>query len=277
MIERIDSRDASAFAERYYATETPVILTGVAQSGADATALWRSLADRIARDDSAVRKLLWVDVTPEVVTPLCPTPPVVQSLLDPARAHVRRNFVRVWFHHRGHVTPWHYDGNSLHVFNLQLAGRKRWRIVSPETPLTCIPFSNACLFDDYTLQGKRHHDFVLESGEMLFLPRHWFHWVESLAEANVNVNWVLSPKSTLKPSPTSRRDAEILWLRRRLDRRPSEMGDVDEIIARSVSAAAGVGRLLRELLRLPLFLVYVPVRLARLLTLRRRARSSEAS
>ena len=67
----------------------------------------------------------------------------------------------------GGVGP-HFD--SYDVFLIQLAGRRRWRIA---------PQKDAVLRDDVPLKiianFKPEQDFVLEAGDMLYLPPGWAH------------------------------------------------------------------------------------------------------
>jgi hypothetical protein len=277
VIDRIAANDIATFYDRYYAHEEPVIITGAGAHGiGGGDSRGGALRARIADDPASIERLLWFDVRPEVLAWVCPTPPILQPLLDGTRAFCRRNFVRVWFSQRGDTTPWHYDGNSIHVCNLQLAGRKKWVIVSPDNPLSCIPFSNTCLFRDYALEGKRHHEFTLDEGELLFLPRYWFHRVESLGEQNININWVLTPLSKPTPSRTAQREAELIWLKSWLSRmtdplrrRPLDphtlLGrEVLYTAAADVSTWSGFMRAVRELSRLWLFLLSLPTQIGRM-------------
>ena len=53
----------------------------------------------------------------------------------------------------------------------------------------------------------------LSAGDMLFVPRHWWHSVISLDEVNVNVNWVWTDLATgPNDNPTAARDTENLKL-----------------------------------------------------------------
>jgi cupin-like protein len=281
VIHRIDASDHALFLGRYYQREEPVIISGIASSlETDAVAVWQALLARAQDDRASQKRFLWFDVRPDVIAPLCPTPAILQPLLDDPAVYLRPNFIRVWFSRRGHITPWHYDGNSLHVCNLQLVGRKRWRIVSPHTPLACLPFSNTCLFRDYSLEEKHTYEFEVDQGELLFLPRYWFHNVESLDDVNVNVNWVLTSTEKPAPSKTARREAELLWLMRRVSRvmatvrrkrhgRPDQESDVLSVYASDVTVPAALLRAAREMLRVVVLLPMLPLRLGEVTALAR--------
>lgn len=289
MLPVLGPGDARTFLSEFYDREQPVLLRGVATRPGATDAIARTLMERIDRDEPAEREtLLWHDVRPELVETLCETPPLVLDLLDRDRAFLRERHVRVWLSVRGHSTPWHYDGNSLQVFNLQLRGSKRWRIVSPETPPMCLPFSTVGLRRDIGLGGRRAHEFDTEEGDLLFLPRYWFHSVRSTGELNVNLNWVLTPKRGPLPSPTARREAELLWIKRRLyplltpglredvDTYAGEGREAVEALTAGVSAGAAALRALRETLKIPLLLALLPAQLASLSAMKRSRRRLRA-
>jgi hypothetical protein len=295
MIPEIDVRDRERFEAEFYAPEQPVILRNVHGTSLDVDTLCRELDARIARDPLAREQMLWYDVSPEVLQDLCATPEVVAERLDERISFLRKNFLRVWFSHGGHKTPWHYDGRSLHVFNLQLRGRKRWKIVAPESPLMCLPFTSVCLFQQYELAGHRYYEFETHEGDMLFLPRYWFHYVESLDTKNVNVNWVMTPRKVAGRTAGARREAEIVWLREKL--RPvlpesarlfmeTDAGVMEtdagagkaaiDVVTSDVSALRALLRVGVEALKVPLIVVALPVLAEKVRILRRGKRALRA-
>ena len=92
----------------------------------------RLLNERIAADEQKTERIMWYDVREQLLDEICGTPSLIRRVMNPEDAFLRENCVRIWFNPRGHLSPWHYDGHSLHVFNLQLKGRKVWSIVSPD-------------------------------------------------------------------------------------------------------------------------------------------------
>jgi len=122
--------------------------------------------------------------------------------------------IRVWIACGGTVSPWHYDGNSLDGFNVQVRGRKHFMLVSPSTPLACFPLLTEARasFRGEDALSPRHcrASFVLEAGDMLYLPRYWFHRVQALDALNINVNWVWTDADfgAAAPSRTERREGE---------------------------------------------------------------------
>ena len=139
-IPEVAASEVSSFLESYYQPEQPVIFRGIVKTERSVDQIRDLLCDRIAKDDTKTARLMWFDVKPDLLQDLCEVPEAVSTTLDPETAFLRDNCVRVWFNPAGHMTPWHYDGHSLHVFNLQLKGKKRWTIVSPDTPLLNMPF-----------------------------------------------------------------------------------------------------------------------------------------
>jgi len=265
-IATLDVNEREAFLQRYYAAEEPAVLRKVATTQQTAEAICSELNARIARDPTASMQYLCWDVRPEVVSELCTMPSLIGEVLNRQNAFLRENHVRVWFNLKGHRTPWHYDGHSLHIFNLQLKGRKRWRLVAPETPLLCIPFTSVCLFGDYSLARRRHYEFETGEGDLVFVPRYWYHSVESLGDLNINLNWVLTPKTVPADNPTARREVELTWLKARIRPLLSESTrkyNVEyagagkpaiELLTSRVSIWAGLARGLKETSKVPLML-----------------------
>ncbi|XP_038078353.1 HSPB1-associated protein 1-like [Patiria miniata] len=110
----------------------------------------------------------------------------------------------LWIGSAGAFTPGHYD---TYGFNLvaQIYGRKRWHLFPPsQTHLlypTRIPYEESSVFSPVNIANPaldRYPKFVeatpyvvtLEPGEVLFVPKHWWHFVESL-ETSISINtWV---------------------------------------------------------------------------------------
>ncbi len=93
----------------------------------------------------------------------------------------------LWFGPTGTVTPLHHD--TIHLFHLQVVGRKRWRFISPlQTPLV---YNYTGVFSQVDLETPDLNRFplfaqatiidaVVEPGEAIFLPLAWWHHVRSL-------------------------------------------------------------------------------------------------
>jgi hypothetical protein len=146
-------------------------------------------------------------------------PEIIRKLFERDDMSARALPMRIFLQPKGQQTLFHYDGNSLHVFNLQMKGRKIWRIISPKTPITSAPFLIASLVPkDFIIDYNKHDACELEllEGEMLFLPRYWIHDVGARDEVNINYNWVLTPTFPSMDSAVGQREVELLKLRRKI-------------------------------------------------------------
>ena len=133
--------------EEFFLPERPAIFPNAVRASGSASELCRKLQSRIAADAQKTERSMWYDVREELLDEICQTPPLIDRLMNEEDAFLRDNCVRIWVSEQGNISPWHYDGHSLHVFNLQLFGRKRWTIVAPDTPLLCMPFNNVCMLN----------------------------------------------------------------------------------------------------------------------------------
>lgn len=193
-------------------------------------------------------------------------PELVKSTLDRLDMSVRKSPMRLFMQPGGHVTLPHYDGNSLHGFNQQIIGKKKWIITSPHTPLPNIPFMFASLVGrsfEYNPDIYDFYEFETEPGELLFLPRYTTHEVHSLEPVNLNLNWVFTPTYPDESSLLGRREVEIVKLRTTLpfinqaffpDKFSNYGGQGQELIDRyskNVSIFRMLKRLLKELAGYP--------------------------
>jgi hypothetical protein len=183
---------------------------------------------------------------------------------------VRKSPMRLFMQPRGHVTLPHYDGNSLHGFNQQVIGKKKWIVTSPNTPLPNIPFMFASLVGKNFKYNPRVYDFYefeTVPGDLIFLPRYMVHEVHSMEPVNLNLNWVCTPTSPNESSILGRREVEIVKLRKTLplinkaffpDNFSSYGGQGQELIdrySREVSNTRMLKRLVKELAGYPRLLV----------------------
>ncbi len=220
--------DPEEFERSFYRTRTPVIVEGVARNW-PATQTWDP--DRLRsyiEEREAKLGAWWWDVTSDFRNGDYQTPAILSHLQRTCELQFREHPVRVWIAGRKTRSGWHYDGNSLDSLNVQVKGRKRFALLSPETPLGCYAFDSLVLRQMYagTRLLNAHHDYTifdLAAGDMLFLPRYWFHTVESQHDVNINLNWVWTDLDTAAgPSRTATRERECvavrLWVRRTIDR-----------------------------------------------------------
>jgi hypothetical protein len=232
-IERRSSLSQGEFLERYYATNRPVILTGLladspacrwwtpqylAQACGDATVQIMSGRHGDPRyelnSDSHKQELSmsqYVDMLlyggttndyylvannaffeREETQTLFNEVPQLPEYLDHANSQ-RRIFL--WFGPGGTVTPLHHD--VMNIMAAQIFGRKRFTLIAPEqTPYVYneigVYGEVDCRNPDYSRHPLYRQttplDFLLEPGEVLFIPVGWWHYVEAL-ETSIMVSY----------------------------------------------------------------------------------------
>ncbi|XP_054471379.1 HSPB1-associated protein 1 homolog [Anoplopoma fimbria] len=111
----------------------------------------------------------------------------------------------LWVGTGGANTPCHLDSYGCNLV-LQVQGRKRWHLFPPEDTAhlypTRIPYEESSVFSQVhvvqpdlkrfpAFNGARAHVVTLQPGQVLYVPRHWWHYVESLDPVTVSVNsWI---------------------------------------------------------------------------------------
>ncbi|XP_066543523.1 HSPB1-associated protein 1 homolog isoform X2 [Amia ocellicauda] len=108
----------------------------------------------------------------------------------------------LWIGTGGANTPCHLDSYGCNLV-LQVQGRKRWYLFPPEDTHslypTRIPYEESSVFSkvnvvnpDFTqfpaFASTRMHMVTLLPGQVLFVPRHWWHYVESVDPITVSIN-----------------------------------------------------------------------------------------
>uniref|UniRef100_A0A452H771 JmjC domain-containing protein n=1 Tax=Gopherus agassizii TaxID=38772 RepID=A0A452H771_9SAUR len=102
-------------------------------------------------------------------------------------------------------TPCHLDSYGCNLV-LQIQGRKRWHLFPPSNTTflypTRIPYEESSIFSKVNVVNPdlRHypqfrkaqaHVVTLNPGQVLFVPRHWWHYVESVDPITVSINsWI---------------------------------------------------------------------------------------
>ncbi|WP_437757806.1 cupin-like domain-containing protein [Sorangium sp. So ce1389] len=132
---------------------------------------------------------------------------------------------------RGAFTQLHYD--RAHNLHAMLVGCKRWQLYAPdrtpelhparyEFPYSVISENDLAPRggDPQRLPGgvKPDHDFVLEQGEVLYLPYGWWHRVETLAPSIATNLWWLSWQVLAEHGPGLVRDIAAGAVRAKLRR-----------------------------------------------------------
>lgn len=111
----------------------------------------------------------------------------------------------LWIGSLGAHTPCHLDSYGCNLV-FQVQGRKRWHLFPPEdTPFlypTRIPYEESSVFSKVSVvnpdlkrfpqfQKARRHVVTLSPGQVLFVPRHWWHYVECIDPVTVSINsWI---------------------------------------------------------------------------------------
>ncbi|XP_017276638.1 HSPB1-associated protein 1 homolog [Kryptolebias marmoratus] len=111
----------------------------------------------------------------------------------------------LWIGTEGANTPCHLDTYGFNLV-LQVQGRKCWHLFPPEDTAnlypTRIPYEESSVFSRVDVlhpdlkrfpefRSARAHIVTLQPGQVLFVPRHWWHYVESVDPITVSVNtWI---------------------------------------------------------------------------------------
>ncbi|XP_059198395.1 HSPB1-associated protein 1 homolog [Centropristis striata] len=111
----------------------------------------------------------------------------------------------LWIGTEGANTPCHLDSYGCNLV-LQVQGRKRWHLFPPEDTVnlypTRIPYEESSVFSQVDVlrpdltrfpafHAARAHVVTLQPGQVLYVPRHWWHYVESLDPITVSINsWI---------------------------------------------------------------------------------------
>ena len=208
-IDRLDGNvfDLVLFENNFLNLEKPVIISNVSIDDSDK---WTKEKIKRLFLKEENKEAGWYSFTK--VEKLMPE--IVLKCMNKIEYSKRKMPMRIFMHPRGHQSFTHYDGNSVHGLSLQIEGEKEWIIISPNTPLRCIPFMYIAM--DREIKELPNHlicsKFRTKPGDLLFLPRYWQHQVSSLEELNINFNWVFTPKSP-SLSQLGRREQEIIYLR----------------------------------------------------------------
>ncbi len=205
-----------SFWHNYVVAEQPVIIEGIGSN-------WKAKLDwteaylqmKLADEPSAQAATLWYWMGNNALSDDYETPSIVAKTIDCHDVFSRSKAMRLWTHPEGNLSSWHYDASMVNVFNVQVTGRKKWSLISPETPVDCYPFTNFAILDgkgESIFKNKHYTRFELNTGDMLFLPALWFHQVEACEPENISLNWVFTKKTTGITSKAFKRDYDRYFL-----------------------------------------------------------------
>ncbi len=110
---------------------------------------------------------------------------------------VDRDNLTLWLGTKGAHSPLHYDAYCDNYI-CQVRGIKRWRLWPPNANIISrrIPYEESSIYGEVSLDNKNilpppAFDILLEEGDLLVLPKHWWHHVETISDESMSVNlWV---------------------------------------------------------------------------------------
>jgi Cupin superfamily protein len=191
---------SAAFHDAYWATRQPVVITGTAHAllgryeGWDAEVIFERMR---AHRASVTQNLIWFDTEEGVLLERGDLPDFLSDHIYGAAHLTRPRHYRLFFHARGHTTGLHYEGNLLDVFSYQLKGVRRWKLLRGDRAHKLVPFyflENQASYAPVGDVPEWTHVVDLQPGELLFLPRGWYHHVECLSDDNVALSLVSAPR-----------------------------------------------------------------------------------
>lgn len=108
---------------------------------------------------------------------------------------------QLWIGRGGAVTPAHFD--SMENLFVQILGRKRFLLFSPDQVFNLYPYPAWHTLDSYSMVDFERPDLerfpafqqacaleaVLDPGDILYLPKHWFHHVHALLGDNASLSF----------------------------------------------------------------------------------------
>ncbi|PHM72082.1 50S ribosomal protein L16 arginine hydroxylase [Xenorhabdus kozodoii] len=85
----------------------------------------------------------------------------------------------------------HWD--SRDIFVIQLTGKKRWVIYEPSFQRPLYVHQSKDMEDIYPCPSEPYDDFVLEAGDVLYLPRGWWHNPLPVGEETIHLSVGIFP------------------------------------------------------------------------------------
>ncbi|MBL7714431.1 MAG: cupin-like domain-containing protein [Bdellovibrionales bacterium] len=147
-----------------------------------------------------------------------PWPDWMRSLFTHSSIAMRPRPIRVWIQKGGTRTPMHYDSHFLQGLNLTVVGRKHWIMAPPQDAIPAAPFTSVSTINSWTREdlsnrGIPSAEVVVESGDFIFVPQHWWHQVET-TDDSVNYNLVWTDRRLIESkNPVTQREKELVVLK----------------------------------------------------------------
>lgn len=187
------------FRRRCYLPGRPAVMKGVARDW-PATCRWtrQHVMDQLERSSGrATRQLLWWNLDGSLLEHDVPTPFLIEAIRQGQKPSTRSGPRRLWLSDAGERTHWRHNGPAVEVLRVQIVGRKRYTILSPETPLAGMRSGPRrkrvdVRPDSWLTSRHRYGNLELEAGDLLYLPQHWYYFEESLDVFNASIDWTWS-------------------------------------------------------------------------------------
>jgi hypothetical protein len=116
--------------------------------------------------------------------------PLIKNLVTNKNTQFREK-MRFWQHQQGNISHFHYDQRSTDLLNICISGSKKWLFLPPEAPLKCLPFYNIALPLQKSVKSQAL-EITMQAGDLLYIPRNWFHRVETLVDNTENINIIFN-------------------------------------------------------------------------------------
>jgi hypothetical protein len=214
------------FYEQYFIPEIPVVLEKLGEDW-PACRKWNQsyLQNRLADESSVLDVILYLQLNWDVMAEDFTVPEIVDRVNQSADVFDYEHKARIWINSENNVSTWHYDASFVNNFNAQVTGKKEFTLVSPQTPRDCYPFSNFVILndDESILKGSIYTKFILNQGDILYIPPLWYHTVKAITPENINLSWLFTKQKTTVSSPCLIREEQRYRIYLYLSQHPSAL------------------------------------------------------
>lgn len=207
--------DAKYFREHYYDKREPVLIRNVPFDSEFVKSLTPEKVKTLLSGDNpdATQDLWWWNLDESFFEGKVTPPGFIKALKSQIRTMEFDKPDRFWASSNQTVSPWHHDGGSVEVFNLQLTGKKLFILIDPQIQLPCARYSGGSTKAyQPPVDSERYAEVELTAGDMIYIPRHWYHKVTSLTDWNLNLNYTWTDFDVPMNTPTSKRVLETIAL-----------------------------------------------------------------
>lgn len=132
---------------------------------------------------------------------------IKDSLFNRNDFNIRKTF-RIWSQNKGTLTPAHYDLCNIDLVYFVLSGKKKFFLKPPNSKLAHFPFMNLEFKSYWNDYEKNSLVIDLNPGDMLYLPREWYHQVRTLEDDTISIS-ITATDFNNKSKPLSKRNNEL--------------------------------------------------------------------